>query len=160
MEIAEVEQNDNEYMVFLYKDGDGTVGYYLSLGHTTRLADVLFDPELITWSMDHIDETCLYLGGTSDEAYARLEELLDFLEEEVGAVREYGIRASKNERLGERGITTCRVAKKPLGGKLLEFYFAKGAFTPELRLTKSAIKQLRTGFKMDRKLHPKYHQAQ
>lgn len=157
MEVSEIEQNDNEYCVFTYKDNDETFGYYLSLGHVTRLMDVLFDPEFVNTTFDHIDETCLYLGETYDEAYAVLGDLLEMCDEEVGTMKEYVTRESKNERLGDQGVTVCQVEKKLLGGKRLGFFYAKGAFTTDLHLTKSAIKELRMGMKIDKKLHPKQH---
>ena len=33
-EIVEIEQNEDEYSLFTYKDEDGAFGYYLSLGRT------------------------------------------------------------------------------------------------------------------------------
>lgn len=159
IEVTTVEQNKFEYMLFTYKDDDGTFGYYLSLGRVTKLMDVVMDPEFTNVSFDHIDETCLCLGKTYDEAYSTLGKLLDFCKEEVGAEQEYTMRASKgSERLGDEYITVCRVVKKPLiGGKRLDFFFAKGLFTCNLFLTKTAIKQLRWGMKVDKKLHPKQH---
>ena len=160
MEITTIEQNKNEYELFTYKDNDGTFGYYLSLGRVVKLMDIFIDPEFTNTSFDHIDETCLCLGSTYDEAYDKLGKLLDLCKEEVGTEHEYVMRASKGVRLGEVYSTVCRVVKKPLGGKRLDFFFAKGTFTCDLYLSKSAIKQLRWGLKIDKKLHPKQHKLQ
>ena len=160
MEVTSVEQDKNEFEVFTYKDKDGTFGYYLSLGRVVKLRNIFVDPEFTTVSFDHIDETCLYLGSTYDEAYKMLGDLLDLCKEELGTEKEFSMRASKGngELLGDRYITVCQVGKKPIvGGKRLEFFFAKGVFTCHLRLNKTAIKQLRWGMKLDKKLHPKQH---
>ena len=45
MEIVEIEQDDNEYSIFTYKDDDGTFGSYLSLGHVYRLLEVTRNDE-------------------------------------------------------------------------------------------------------------------
>lgn len=163
MEVASVEQDKNEFQVFTYKDKDDTFGYYLSMGRVVKLRDIFMDPEFTTVSFDHIDETCLYLGSTYDEAYKMLGDLLDLCKEEIGTEKEFPMRASKGngELLGDRYTTVCQVAKKPIvGGKRLEFFFAKGVFTCHLRLNKTAIKQLRFGMKLDKKLHPKQHKLQ
>lgn len=160
MEVTSVEQNNNEYELFTYKDDDGTFGYYLSMGRVIRLMEVFVDPQFTDASFDHIDETCLYLGATYDEAYDTLGKLLDFCKEEVGTEQEFQMRVSMGERLGERYITVCQVVKKLLGGKCLDFFFADGAFTCNLFLSKSAIKELRWGLKLDKKLHPKQHKTE
>ena len=157
MEVTSVEQNDNEYELFTYKDEDGSINYYLSLGRVTRIMDVFFDPELAPFSLDHIDETCLCLGDTFDKAYDMLGDLLDFCDKDLGSSKDYPTRVSLGQKLGDPATISCQVVKKALGGKRLEFFFADGAFTTQLRLTKSAIKQLRWAFKLDKKLHPKQH---
>ena len=67
MEIAESGDDDNETVLFTYKDQDGTEAYYLGLGRVFRILDVLFDGELNT-SFDHVDEVCLCLGTTAEQA--------------------------------------------------------------------------------------------
>ena len=160
MEVAEVEQNNKEYSVFTYKDEDGTFGYYLSLGKVYRLMSLIRDPDAVNTSFDHIVETCIWLGATSDEAYATLGSILDLFDQDEETITEFSGRASTGgERLGAPNTSTCVVQKKPLGGKRLQFLFSTKTHTAETFISKSAVKQLRWSFKLDRKLHPKSHQA-
>ncbi|MBQ9883260.1 MAG: hypothetical protein IJM43_02255 [Bacteroidaceae bacterium] len=155
MEICEAESNDNEFSVFTYKDGDGPNIYYLGLGRVTRLMDVLFDPELVTTSFDHIDETCIYLGTTNEEAYEALGEMLKIYDEDVDYVTQFVGRVigGNGETLGDEQQVVCQVTKKLLGGKQLMFVFMSGKYRAEAFLGKSVIKELRLGLKIDKKLH-------
>ena len=153
MEIAEVEDDDNEFTIFTYKDQDGTLGYYLSLGHVIRIMDLLFDGETNT-SFDHVDEVCLCLGVTADEALASLDLLLSFYEEDFNTVAEFPARMSTGaERLGDLTIIHCIVKKKFLKGKYLQFNFASGKHSAEADLTKSTVKFLKKGLEFDMKRH-------
>ena len=153
MEIAEVEDDDNEFTIFTYKDQDGTVAYYLSLGRVFRIMDLLFDGETNT-SFDHVDEVCLCLGVTADEALASLDLLLSFYEEDVNTVAEFPARmATGAERLGDMTIIHCIVKKKFLKGKYLQFNFVSGKHSAEADLTKSTVKFLKKGLEFDMKRH-------
>lgn len=55
---------------------------------------------------------------------------------------------------------TCTVVKKTLGGKRLQFLFPEGKRQARAYLSKSTLKELRTGFKLDIRLHPKQHRKQ
>jgi hypothetical protein len=49
------------------------------------------------------------------------------------------------------------VDKKPLGGKRLKFFFTSGKHETHAYLNKAVVKELRSGMKVDKKLHPKQH---
>ena len=158
MEIASAEDNNTEYSVFTYKDEDGTFGYYLSIG---RLRNVLplFDEDQMPYKLESIRETAIWLGSTSDEALAALDAFIDLYDEDLETAREFKGRASTGaNKLGEPNITTCIVKKKPLGGKRLQFIFTSKSHSADTYVLKTIFKELRTEFKMDRKLHPKNHQ--
>lgn len=155
MEIAEAEENDNEFQLFTYKDEDGTFGYYLGLGRVFRILDVLFDGELNT-SFDHIDEVCLCLGATPEVAMESLDTILAMFDKEVNTVAEFPARMSTgSERLNNPVIITCIVKKKFLGGKRLQFNFASGKHSAEADLSKSTVKFLKKGLEFDMKRHKK-----
>ena len=153
MEIAEVEDNDNEFELFTYKDKDGTFGYYLGLGRVFRILDIFFDGEQNT-SFDHVDEVCLCLGGTAEEAMASLDLLLSFCDEDVNTLAEFPARMSTGaDQLGAPTIIHCVVKKKFLKGKYLQFNFASGKHTAEADLSKSTVKFLKKGLEFDMKRH-------
>lgn len=154
MEIVDIEEDDNEYSIFTYKDEDGTFGYYLSLGHIYHLLEIIRD-DIDDFSIDHINETCLWLGATAEEAFDSLEFLLSFLQNDPGTTAKFRCRMSTGgEQLGDNNTANCEVVKRFLQRKRLNFQFSTGNHTAETDLTKSAIKSLRRSFKFYQKLHP------
>lgn len=153
MEVTEVEENNNQYTIFTYKDDDGTFGYYLSLGRVYRLLEVTYD-DRSSATLDHVDETCLWLGTTADEAYASLEHLLNLLDEELGTTVEMPCRQTYGlSPLTDTSTATCIVVKRFLQRKRLCFHFTVGRRTAEADLTRSAIKSLRWSFRVAQKLN-------
>ena len=134
-EIVEIEQNEDEYSLFTYKDEDGAFGYYLS-GQT---------------SLSHIDETCLCLGATKEEALATIESMLALLEEAPGTTAAFQCRrASGGERLSVPDQANCVVVKRFLQGKRLCFQFVSGGRTADVDLTRSTLKTLRWNLNLGR----------
>ena len=98
------------------------------------------------------------LGGTYDEAYSALSNLLALYDQDEGTTTEFQSRAcAGGERLGDATTTTCQVKKKGLGGKQLEFFFSSGDKKAHTYLPKQVIKDFRQDLKFDKKLHPKQH---
>jgi len=154
MEIVEIEDNDESYSLFSYKDEDGTFGYYLGLGHEYRLLEIFVDGDSHS-SFSHLDETCLWMGETVADAYASLERLLALLEEEPGTTAEFPCRMTGGaERLTASVTATCIVVKRFLQAKRLQFHFPVGNRTGEAELSKSALKSLRWSLNVNQKLHP------
>ena len=157
MEVAEAETDNSEYSIFTYKDDDETFGYYLGLGRVINYVSIFRD-DVTDMSFEDIKETCICLGSTYDEAMATLGDILDLFNKDVETVVEFKGRAATGaDRLGEPNTSTCIVQKKPLGGKRLLFQFTCGKRQAQTYLTKSVVKELRLGLKMDKKLHPKQH---
>ena len=153
MEIVSAEENDNVFEIFTYKDEDGTIGYYLGLGREFRILDYL-DIEIPGTSFSLVDEVCLCLGATSDEAMASLESLMSIFDKDVNTVAEFPARMSTGaERLGDPTTVKCIVKKKFLRGKYLQFNFVSGKHSAEADLFKSTVKELKMGLKIDKKLH-------
>ena len=115
-EIVEIEQNDHEYSLFSYKEEDGSLGYYLSLGRVTPIVEAeIFGGHT---SFSHIDETCLCLGATKDEALATIESLLALLEEAPGTTAALPCRRSsggdacpcRTRRTASSSSVSCRAS--------------------------------------------------
>ena len=157
VEVAEAETDHGEYTIFTYKDTDedNSFGYYLSLG---RVTDFLGADEILGMEVQNIHEVTIRLGATTEEALATIGAILDLYGKDVDTTVEFQGRAATNGfQLGESVTTTCTVVKKPLGGKRLQFLFPEGQRQGRAYLSKSTLKELRTNFKFDIKLHPKQH---
>ncbi|MBR6932065.1 MAG: hypothetical protein IKH49_02055 [Bacteroidales bacterium] len=153
-EITSIEQDDEQYTLFSYKDEDGTFGYYLGLGHVIPLLEITKD-DVAFASLSHQDETCIFLGSTVEEVYASLDGFLELLENAPGTTKEFPCRLSSGaERLGGSGTAACMVVKRFLQGKRLSFLFKSGNRTAQADLTKSGIKSLRWSMDIEQKLRP------
>lgn len=160
VEVAEAETDNGEYSLFSYKDTDedDSFGYYLSLG---RVADFLGADEILGMQVQNLHEVTIRLGATTDEALATIADILDLYGKDVDTTVEFQGRAATNGfRLGEPVIATCTVVKKTLGGKRLQFLFPEGNRQGRAYLSKSTLKELRTNFRIDIRLHPKQHRKQ
>ena len=160
VEVAEAETDNGDYSIFTYKDTDSveTFGYYLSLG---RVSDFLGADEFLGMEVKNLHEVTIRLGATTDEALATIDTMLDLYDKDVDTTVEFsGRAATSGSQLGDVVTSTCVVVKKPLGGKRLQFLFPSGKRKARCYLPKSALKELRTNFKLDIKLHPKQHRKQ
>ena len=152
-EITEIEQNDDTFSLFKYKDQDESVGYYLSLLHTN--GSVSFEiMEMGNTSISSFDECCLYLGENYDQVLEMLTGLVDLFSEPSGTTRELAARRSNGaERLTDT-LTVNAVLRKGLLGKHLAIQFEGRKHPAEVQLSKSTLKSLISGVKFYRKLHP------
>lgn len=155
MEVAEAETEHGDYTIFTYEDEDGTTGYYMSLGRTS---DFLGADEILGMKVQNTKETAIWLGNTTDEAFATIDNIMALYDKDVDTTAEFkGRETTAGFHLGEPTTTQCTVVKKTLGGKRLQFIFTIGEKQGRAYLTKSTLKELRMNFKMDVKLHPKHH---
>ena len=157
VEVAEAETDNGEYSIFTYKDTDedDSFGYYLSLG---RVADFLGADEILGMEVQNIHEVTIRLGATTDEAMAAIDSILNLYDKDVDTTVKFcGRAATSGFQLGDTLTASCTVVKKPLGGKRLQFLFPEGRRQGRAYLSKSMLKELRTNFKFDIKLHPKQH---
>ena len=153
MEVYEIEQNDDVFSLFTYKDEDGTFGYYLSVGHEFNLLEIFTDDSNSSFS--HVDEACLWLGETPADAYASLDRMLALLEEEPGTTAEFPCRLTAGaEWLTGTATATFIVVRRFILGKRLSIHFPSGSHTAEVDLSRSTLKSLRWGLNLDQKLHP------
>lgn len=157
LEVAEAEQDNAQYSIFIYKDDDGTVGYYLGLGGSNGVFAITKNDN-VTFSIQDVRETCIWLGATTEEVFASIETLLALYDKEAGTVVEFRGRTTNGaDRLANPNSTTCEVKKRLLGGKRLLFIFTSGRYQCGVYLTKGVVKQLRFGLKASMKLDPKLH---
>jgi len=119
-----VKADSKDYQVFSFKDADGTLGYYLSLG----------------------SPTCIYLGSNAAEAQRTLNSLVNLVDSPEGTVQEFPARAISGGQLGTFGTTNSVVEKKS-GPKHISFpynqtesYLTKKAATSISTAAKGAIK--------------------
>ena len=158
LEVAEAETDHGDYTIFTYEDEDGTTGYYMSLGKTS---DFLGADEILGMKVQNIKETAIWLGSTTDEAFATIDNIMALYDKDVDTTTEFkGRETTAGFQLGEPTTTQCTVVKKTLGGKRLQFLFTMGDKQGRAYLTKSTLKELRTNFKLDVKMHPKQHRKQ
>ena len=157
VEVADAETDNGDYSIFTYKDTDedDSFGYYLSLG---RVTDFLGADEFLGFEVKNLHEVTIRLGSTTDEALATIGDILDLYDKDVDTSVDFqGRAATSGFKLGEPVTTTCTVVKRALGGKRLQFLFPEGNRQGRAYLSKSVLKELRTNFKYDIKLHPKQH---
>lgn len=152
-EITEIEQNDDTFSLFQYKDPDQRVGYYLSLLHTN--GSVSFEIlEMGNTSISSFDECCLYLGENYDQVLETLTGLVDLFSEPSGTTRELEARRSNGAEGLADSITVNCILRKGLLGKHLAIQFEGRKHPAEVQLSKSSVKSLISGVKFYRKLHP------
>ena len=157
LEVAEASNDNAEYSIFIYKDDDGTIGYYLCLGGSGG-GFAIESNNSTTFSVQDIRETCLWLGATTEEVFASIDTLLALYDKEPGTTREFRGRTTNGaERLTDQNSTRCEVKKKLLGGKRLLFSYTSGKYQCGVYLSKGIVKQLRFGLKTNIKLDPKLH---
>ena len=158
VEVAVTESDNGVYTIFTYQDKvDDSFGYYLSMGRTNS---VLGADEILGMVAKNLHEVSIWLGSDSDEALAKIDDILALFDQDLDSTAEFQGRATTNGfQLGDPLTTTCTVIKRPLGGKRLRFDFKKGKKGKDnhVFLQKSAVKVLQSNFKTDIKLHPKQH---
>ena len=62
LEVAEAEQDNAQYSIFIYKDDDGTFGYYLGLGGSGGVFAIT-ENDNVSFSIQDVRETCIWLGA-------------------------------------------------------------------------------------------------
>ena len=152
-EAVQLDDNDDVFSVFKYKDADGTFGYYMSVGHTTSRVDIEVG-SLFDGSFKKTPETCICLGSNAEEAMKTLDELLELLNEEVGTVKELPCRNTNGVSLLDYSTASCEIVKPFLSGKRLRIAFKCYDHVYEADLTKGNLKSLRSGLKWNQKLQP------
>ena len=153
MEIAEVGDDDNQFSIFTYRDPDGAFGYYLGVGREFDLLEIFSDDRSSSFGI--VDETCLVMGETMDDAFAFLDSLQELLEEAPGTTAEFPCRMTTGaDQLFAPSVANAIVVKRFLQGKRLSFHFISGKHSAEVDMTRSDIKMLRWNLNLYRKIHP------
>lgn len=154
MECASVEEDDNVFSVFSYKDNNGTFGYYLGFGREVELMDILRG-DITDLSLSHRDEACLYMGETAEEAAAFLDSLKELREKDPGTTVVFPCRLTAGaEQLSVPSTATAVVVDRLFQAQRICFHFQSGSHSAETDLTRSTIKSLQALFSLYRNLHP------
>lgn len=135
LEVASVEQNDNNFYIYKVKDKEGNPAYYLSVSRV----EYAFEAEILnsTTTFSSSNGTVLLFGETYEDALENLEDLLEMFTEDDDEQKEFtSIDGTK---------VLCTLHKGCLG---------KHLSIGEASLTKGNIKSLRYGMKVSKKLHP------
>ncbi|MBP5210828.1 MAG: hypothetical protein J6Z27_03200 [Bacteroidales bacterium] len=156
-ELASVTQDNtndsNTYSVFRYRGADGTEGYFLSLGRSFNIISIVSD--IGSSSLDHIDETCIYLGDTIDGVYESLDKKLDVIKHDVCTTVNYPCKLVDGMgRLNGDSVANATVVKRFLQNKRLNIQFTSGRHTASVDLTPATIKSLRFSVNLSNKIVP------
>lgn len=155
VEVAESETDNGDYSIFTYRFDNDSIGYYMSLARTSKF---LGADAILGMQVKNVKETVVWLGSNTDEAFATIDNIMVLYDKDVDDTTEFqGCATSGSGGMGESVTVKCKVVKKPLGGKRLEFLFDSGDGQAHVYLPKSVVKELRMNFKLDVKLHPKQH---
>lgn len=135
LEVASVEQNDNNLYIYKVKDNDGNPAYYLSISRV----EYAFEAEILNSTTTFSSSTgnVLLFGETFEDALENLEELLDMFSDDDGEQKEF------TSIDGTKVLCTLRRG-----------FFGKHLSIGDASITKGNIKSLRYGLKVSKKLHP------
>lgn len=135
LEVASVEQNDNNFYIYKVKDKEGNPAYYLSVSRV----EYAFEAEILnsTTTFSSSNGTVLLFGETYEDALENLEDLLEMFTEDDGEQKEFTCLDGTK--------VLCTLHKGCLG---------KHLSIGEATLTKGNIKSLRYSLKVSKKLHP------
>jgi hypothetical protein len=146
---AEVDDIIETKLEVFYMDDESPRMYYLSLGNLGVGFDILqinFDP---------LFELFIPLGGTLDEAIAKMEEIKDFYNEQRLATTEltgcFALGYPNDERVS---VTVTK--RQFLFSRILEFSLPTGSegIVRATHISRSDFNSLLSGVKFYRKLHP------
>ena len=154
IELVEVETEIDEAFTteleVFYMNDENPRMYYLSLGHLgvgTDIIQVQFDP---------VFELFIPLGGTLDEAIAKMQEIKDFYKAPRKSTMElnscFAVAYPNNE------IIPVKVTRRQFVTKVLEFSLPTEGTQPLVRAThigKNDFGSLLSSLKLYKKLHPK-----
>lgn len=133
-QLVEVKEYNNVYSVFTYKDYYGSSEYDLSLGHNIN---------------ELINEICIYLGITNDEAIDSIGYLIGMFSNGIGTTALFKCRvATDSDKLSDYKNIKCMVVKRRILGKCISFQYETDKGTVETYMTKSSLKMLRKGLKI------------
>ncbi|MBR0534065.1 MAG: hypothetical protein IJK19_05180 [Bacteroidales bacterium] len=155
VEIADIEQNDDSYTIFQYKDADDeAVSYYLALSTDLGGFDFSIGDD-ISGGIHDFDETCIFMGTNLSEAMSFLDTILDLFDQQPGTSLELACRPTLPfEGMGEYGTATCTLVKGLFGKHLNVAFKGRNNRDALVELTRGNVRSLMTSLKIDRKLHP------
>lgn len=149
-DIAELEINDGDEVLTVFNmPEEGQNHYYLCLG------TLGFGDDYVQLNIDPVFQLFIPLGGTLEEAVAKMEELKEVAKQESGTVVEtVGTLAIGNPSMGEEE-TVYVTARRTLLRRLIEFSVKRNGYLRATYISKGELGSLISTVKIYRKLHPK-----
>lgn len=148
-EIASVDINDGDvHLSVLNMPEEGRNQYFLCVG------TLGFGDDFIQVGLDPVSQLFIPLGGTLEEAQARLEEIKDLAMQEKGTVKEVeGVLTVGNPSMGDPE-TVYLTARRYFLSRLIEFSVQRNGYLRATHVTKGEMGSLLTSLKIHRKIHP------
>lgn len=134
MELASVENGDDQMYVYKVKDKEGNPQFLLSAGHMMASFDVSTPDSSAGFSIG--DGTVVVIGETYEDALQNIEDLIALFDEADGTQKEF---------------TTMEGS--PAVFTLHKGFLGKHLSIGEASLSKGDLKSLRMGMKISKKLH-------
>ena len=149
IEIASVEINNGDVnLAVLNMPEEGQNQYYICVG------TLGFGDDFVQVGLDPVSQLFIPLGGTLDEAQARLEEIKDFAMQEKGTVKEIeGVLAVGNPSMGELE-TVYMTARRYFVSRLIEFSVQRNGYVRATHVSKGDMGSLLSSMNLYRKIHP------
>ena len=149
LEIAEVEVNDGEVSLSVFDmPEEGQHQYFLCVG-TLGIGD-----DFIQLQIDPVFQLFLPLGGTLDEAQAKLEAFRDIAKEPAGTEMEtVGTLALGNPSTGEPEPVYL-TSRRFIFQRLVEFSVRRNGYVRATHVGKSDMGSLISSVKLYRMIHP------
>ena len=135
MDVASVENNDDQFTLYKVKDKEGNPSFYLSVSHV--MASLSFESLVSETSFSAADGSLLYFGASFEEALDNLDALINLFDQQNGAQMEFTCR--------DGSTVLCTLHKGFLG---------KHLSIGNTSIIRSDIKSLKTSLKISKKLHP------
>lgn len=147
-DIAEIEVNGATVAVFNMPE-EGVNQYYLCVG-TLGVGD-----DFVQLQIDPVFQLFIPLGGTLEEAQAKLEAFKATAKQPSGTVLEtVGTLALGNPSMGEPEPVYV-TSRRFIFRRIAEFSVQRNGFTRATYLSKSELGSLLSSVKLYRKIHPK-----
>ena len=150
LEIAEVEINDGDVSLSVFDmPEEGQHQYFLCVG-TLGIGD-----DFIQLQIDPVFQLFIPLGGTLEEAQAKLEEFRDIAQMPAGSEMEtVGTLALANPSTGEPEPVYV-TSRRFLIQKIIAFSVKRNGYVRATHIPRADFASLVSGVKLYRKIHPK-----
>ena len=149
LEIVELEINDGEKEISVFDMPEGDVHQYFFCAGTLGIGD-----DIIQFNIDPVSNLFIPLGGTLEEALAKMEEIRGVANMSSGdGIETVGILAVGNPSTGEEEPVYL-TARRFLFQKNVTFTVKRNGYVRSTDLSRSDLGAMVNGIKFYRKIHP------